>query len=91
MQTTEGQPLMSLSDRCYMHRDDVHKVQDTEGGAGIASVESQQCVKALLDLGLACTETGRGAAQDRPTVEKCIYVCNDVADALRQVSFALLL
>ena len=80
MQTTEGQPLMSLSDRCYMHRDDVHKVQDTEGGAGIASVESRQCVKALLDLGLACTETGRGAVQDRPTVGKCI---NDVADALR--------
>ena len=73
---------MSLSDRCYMHRDDVQNVQDTGGGAdSTVSVESQQCVKALLDVGLLCTETGRGAMQTRPSVEKCI---DDVAAALRQ-------
>ena len=59
MQMTEGQPLMSLSDRCYMHHDDVQNVQDTQGGAdSTVSVESQQCVKALHAACAACSISG---------------------------------
>ena len=65
-------PLLTLIDYCALNGD---KVMDIVHGAGW----TLEMATAVLQLGLACVESGRRAAAERPTVAACITQLETIA------------
>jgi len=73
-----GPPVVNVSDFCY----ECSESRDMEALADPAAAWPEVAIVALVELGLECTETGRGAARRRPTVPTCIERVEDLLQSL---------